>query len=323
MVFLGGISVPTSQSKRPAFTLVELLVVIAIVGILVSLLLPAVQSARAAARRAQCQSRLRQWGLAMHNMHTATNALPQAAQNNPRRVWVVLTWPYVEESASYHQFDQTRHFYQPPNVVQNSEQGVYAHRVPMYYCPSDRPNAMWKGDPYWRARGNYVVNWGHFAVPYDPRVPEQSPELGTAPFGYEDFRSAHLPRTTRFKHFKDGTSKTMLMSEVIMAANDFDYDIRGDMLNDDRPCNQYMTINTPNTGTDVSPFCSATAYPANPPCTNAGSNFAHKSARSRHAGGVYVLYADNHVAFVSDSIGLNIWRAIGTMNGGETNAVPE
>ncbi len=313
---------PIVKEKRTAFTLVELLVVIAIIGILVALLLPAVQSAREAARSAQCRSRLRQWGLAMHNMHSATNALPQAAQSNPRRVWVVLTWPYVEEASMLHQFDQTKHFFEAPNVVVNTEDGVYANRVPMYYCPSDRPGAMWKGDRYWRARGNYVVNWAHHTVPYNRRDPEQDPVLGVAPFGYEDLRSAHLPRTTRFKHFKDGTSKTLLMSEVIMAADDFDFDIRGDMLNDDRPCNQYMTINTPNTGTDVSPYCSTTAYPMNPPCTSARSNFAHKAARSKHVGGVHVLYGDNHLSFVSDGIDLSVWRALGTMNGSESVELP-
>ena len=258
----------------------------------------------------------------MHNMHSATNALPQAAQSNPRRVWVVLTWPYVEESSIYHQFDQTTHFHLPPNTIRRTEDGVYANRVPMYYCPSDRPGAMWKGDVYWRARGNYVVNWGNHAVPYNRRDPQQDPELGIAPFGYTDLVSRDSPRTTRFKHFTDGTSKTMLMSEVVMAADDFDFDIRGDMLNDDRPCNQFMTLNTPNSGTDVSPYCNPVLYPLNPPCTTAGSNFAHKAARSKHQGGVHVLYADNHLSFVSDSIGLSVWRALGTMNGNEPVEIP-
>ena len=315
-----GEEMKDSQSRRGGFTLVELLVVIAIIAMLVSLLLPAVQSAREAARRMQCSNHLRQWGLAMHNMHSAVGALPQGAQINPRRVWVVLTWPYVEDSVLYHQFDQQQHFYLPPNTFTNTLDGVYAKQVPIYFCPSDRPGAYWKGDVYWRSRGNYVINWGHQMVPYDSGDPEQDPAFGKAPFGYTDFVSLDKPRTTQFKHFIDGTSKTMLMSEVIMASVDTDYDIRGDMLNDGRPCNQYMTIHVPNTGTDVSPFCNQAKYPNNPPCTNVNSQNAHKAARSTHPGGVQVLYGDGHVAFVSDDIQLAAWRAMGTMNGQETVA---
>jgi len=293
-------------------------VVIAIIGVLVAMLLPAVQAAREAARRSQCNSQLRQWGVAMHNMHSATGALPVGAQSNPRRVWVVLTWPYVEAGNTYVQFDQKKHFYLPPNTIQRSEEGIYAKPVPLYYCPSDRPGALWKGDPYWRARGNYVINWGNMSVPYNRTDPVHDPDKGFAPFSYEDFRSHDMPRTTSFKHFTDGTSNTMLMSEVIMAAEDTDYDIRGDMLNDDRPCNQYMTLDTPNSGTDISPYCNSTNYPANPPCTSARSQYAQKSARSHHVGGVHVLFGDSHMEFVTDSVSLEVWREMGTMNGAET-----
>jgi len=308
--------------SRPlhGFTLVELLVVIAIIGVLVALLLPAVQAAREAGRRSQCQNHLRQWGLAMQNMHSATGTLPAGTKGGPRRVWVVLIWPYVEGGNIYAQFDQTVGFHGPPNTYVYTEDGTYASRAPIYYCPSDRPGGMWKGDPYWRARGNYNINWGNMADPYNPNDPAQNPDQGYAPFGLIDFHSYGMPRTSSFKHFTDGTSNTMLMSESIMAADDFDFDIRGDFLNDGRPCHQYMTLNTPNTGIDISPYCHPTNYPNNPPCTNSGSQYAHKAARSRHPGGVQVLFADGHLEFVADSVALNVWRALGTMNGGEVVA---
>jgi prepilin-type N-terminal cleavage/methylation domain-containing protein/prepilin-type processing-associated H-X9-DG protein len=314
---------PQFAAGRSAFTLVELLVVIAIIGILVALLLPAIQAAREAGRRATCQNTLRQWGIAMQNYHSSRNRIPEPLRTNPRRVWVVYTWPYMENQTNADRFDQTKHFYEIPNTYQNNspQTCIYAIPDPVYYCPSDRPGAMWKGDPYWRCRGNWVLNWGQVAMnnapPYNPPNANWATKFGLAPFGLQDVSDATKPRLVRFKDFTDGTSKTMLLSEVIVTANDDTYDIRGDMLNDGEGCSEYMTMDTPNTSVrDVSPYCNPTpALPENPPGERGA--YAHKAARSRHPGGVNVIFADCSLQFVADSIQQPIWQAMGTMNGGE------
>ena len=94
-----------NRHRRRGFTLVELLVVIAIIGVLVALLLPAVQSAREASRRMKCTNNLKQWALAMHSHHDTYSKLPYAKKNNPRTVWVTNLWPYIEQQALYSRYD--------------------------------------------------------------------------------------------------------------------------------------------------------------------------------------------------------------------------
>src|SRR5689334_10600515 len=88
------------------FTLVELLVVIAIIGILIALLLPAVQAARESARRTQCVNNLKQFGLALHNYHDIIKGLPHS-RVDPKETWAILILPYQEQSQFYDQWDLT------------------------------------------------------------------------------------------------------------------------------------------------------------------------------------------------------------------------
>jgi prepilin-type N-terminal cleavage/methylation domain-containing protein len=308
-----------TRAGHGGFTLVELLVVIAIIGILVALLLPAIQAAREAGRRATCQNTIRQWGMAMQNYHSARNRLPEATRTDVRRVWVVYTWPYVENQTNASLFDQKVNFWQPPNTITSTFDGVYAKQDKIYYCPSDRPGAMWQGDIYWRCRGNWVVNWGNMTAPRDPADATQATNLGLAPFGFKDPNDKFSPpRSSSFKDFTDGTSHTLLLSETVSATQDGTYDIRGDMLNDGEGCTTFMTINTPNSGTDVLVYLNPgpTALPEDPPGIK--GTFAQKAARSRHPGGVNTVMADCSLRFVSDSVELAVWKSMGTMNGSET-----
>jgi len=144
---------------RRGFTLVELLVVIAIIGTLIGLLLPAVQAARESARRSSCQNTLKQWGLAMLHIVDAKKKFPIATTNNPRTSWVPFTWAYIEYPELAKGYNTNNHFYASENSAARQV------TVPLYYCPSDRPNAMWTADSATRVRDNYVVNWGT-AIPY-------------------------------------------------------------------------------------------------------------------------------------------------------------
>ena len=109
---------------------------------------------------------------------------------------------------------------------------------------------------------------------------------GRAPFGWQ-LGSETQPFETPFAQFTDGTSNTMLMAEVIMARVDTDFDERGDFLNDDETYanHQFMTVNTPNSGTDTLNGC---VNPTDPimPCVSGSTNM-QMTSRSRHGGGVH------------------------------------
>lgn len=297
-----------SSFKSAGFTLVELLVVIAIIGVLVALLLPAVQAAREASRRTKCVNHLKQYGLAMQNHHDTYLKLPFAGTTVPRTSWVSQLWPFFEQGAMKDKYDSSIGFFQPPNIVQNTFNGTLATKIPLYYCPSDRPNAMWQGDTYWRTRGNYVVNWGPITQP------AISTPVAWAPFGYTDFATLSLPRQTKFSEITDGLSNTLMMSEVTFDRRDSSPDQRGDV-NNDQGANRFMTINTPNRGTDnmQGPWCETRP---DAPCVAASAN-THFTARSRHPAGVNVLMCDGAVRFVTNNVTLNTWQAVSTMNGGD------
>jgi prepilin-type N-terminal cleavage/methylation domain-containing protein len=123
------------------FTLVELLVVIAIIGILIALLLPAVQAAREAARRSQCQNNLKQIGLAIHMFHDSRKVLPPSRLPCHHGTWASVIWPYMEEGAVAERWDPTRSYhFQPAENVQV--------QVSSYLCPSRRsaPQLSIEGD---------------------------------------------------------------------------------------------------------------------------------------------------------------------------------
>ncbi|MCA9185848.1 MAG: DUF1559 domain-containing protein [Pirellulaceae bacterium] len=305
-----------SQVKRRiGFTLVELLVVIAIIGLLVALLLPAVNAAREAARRTQCLNNLKQWGISMHTYHSTYDNLPIGSRSNPRQTFVMHLWPFIEETSLASANDMDKPFYVPPGTIGGTLNGLTGKFVPTYYCPSDQGADQTVGN-YQRRRGNYVVNWGNATY---GQVVEP---VGIAPFSHirGDRRN---PRITNFKHMTDGTSKTLMMSEVLKAWSEQDNDWRGDIQNDDGVF-RFHTLLTPNTSApDVieSGWFQPTGDPTMPAVAGAG-NKQVTAARSRHPGGVEVLYCDGSGRFVNSDVDLVTWQALGSMDGAEVNDSP-
>ena len=233
---------------------------------------------------------------------------PWGSTWSPRTSWVCPLWPYVEQTALATKYTYTVGFWQAPNGgPTSSTANLVCAQVPTYFCPSDRGTpAIWKGDPYYRSRGNYVVNWGNTT---DPGPGSQAIY---APFSYTNGSST--PRSTKMTDFGDGTSNTLLMSEVRMAP-DAAFDIRGDIINNDRGCFSFMTINTPNSSAaDSLVFYSASTDPGMP---SSPSGNAQNAARSRHTTGVNAALGDGSIRFFTNSTPSIAWQGMGTMNGGE------
>jgi len=308
------------------FTLVELLVVIAIIGVLVALLLPAVQAAREAARRMQCTNQVKQWGLAMHLYHDAHGKLPIGATGSyapypaPRQTWVMHLWPYIEETTLSEQNNIDEHFFLPPVTIFGTMDGLASVYVPLYYCPSDNGQDVTSGD-YMRRRGNYVVNWGNAHYGYGDTPEEEAEQLllaieGYAPFSLIDGHRGR-PRPTSMRNIVDGTSNTLMMSETLMAQTNVAYDLRGDIQNNDGHF-RFQTFVTPNTSVpDIIRWFDSTVDDPMMPAVQGSLSDNVAAARSRHTGGVNALNCDGSVRFVTDSISLNVWKALGTTDGEE------
>jgi len=319
---------PTAQ--RGAFTLVELLVVIAIIGILIALLLPAIQAAREASRRAQCANNLKQFGLAMTNFATARKQLPYGATRfptttnappPPRQTWIQYLWDFLEEKALVGRNDLTKNFEDAPVTVQYAASGLAMIPLKIYTCPSDVVGVD-QDDPtiqYQRRRANYAVNWGNSLYGQNPEP------AAHAPFSHVG-GDRTKPRLTKISMIADGTSHTLLMSEILKAWSHIDDDWRGDIYNDDGEFRFHTTnapttlgVFTPNTRSqdNIGRFHDF-GDPLMPARYDGTATNQVTAARSRHRGGVNASLCDGSVRFFGDSIDAKIWSALGTMDGGET-----
>ncbi len=308
--------------RRRGFTLVELLVVIAIIGLLIALLLPAVQAAREAARRSQCSANLHQLGVASLNYEDVNGAYPMGTidqissdiGNNDRRNWLFFVLPFMEQEAiwenwyAWRQSGGTQPWWYEPNrmTVLNN-----------YYCPSDPISPKTKTHEdlgpgsdqgfhsnYVGCSGSTVFNAGG--------------TLGDTLNGIFYYK-----HSTPIRNILDGTSHTLLTSEIALTRDDTDpnpaaygHDVRGRMWN---PANQggilFSTQWPPNTAVaDVLQYCQS----GNPqaPCISSTTNIV-LYARSYHSGGVNAGMADGSVQFISDGVDVKVFNGLGTRDGGE------
>lgn len=321
------------RSPRTAFTLVELLVVIAIIGILVALLLPAVQSAREAARRMECSNNLKQLGLALQTYHTAVESFPPGVINTsgsrfgtPRTTWTVHLLPYLEQGNLFETFDFTASPGSGGAIWTNplNCQGAGATtpiQVKVLLCPSD-------GGPKFHhhpdinadyGRGNYAAFFGNLDA--GAATPPYASGHLAAPF--------QMNNAVRIDDIRDGASNTMLLGEVLRGITGDDRDYRGVHWYDHVGTSQIYTKYSPNSSSpDVlyPVWCpSQVNQPGqNLPCAAGSSSGADNSAssRSRHSGGVLVVLGDGSVHFISDSVDIIVWQALGSITGGEVAAVP-
>ena len=311
------------RPARRGFTLIELLVVIAIIGVLIALLLPAIQAAREAARRSQCLNNMKQIALGMHNYHDTNGSFPIGRQDAPRRTWTFSILPAVEQSTLFNALNFATDFYQPPNTT------VIFMAVSVFDCPSD-PNSNAIEEPnsaYPRAKGNMVVNFGNTHYDQDRANNPFAGPLNTPGQTSTLFRDAPFNANKAFglRDMTDGTSTTLLLSEIIVGVNDQNNnsDHRGDLYNNDHNCFHFNVYSAPNSTILPDWMQGYCLYPnrSNPPCvdsTNLSPSESFNAARSYHSGGVNAAMGDGSVRFFKNTIALVPWRALGTMSGNET-----
>ncbi|QDT14408.1 DUF1559 domain-containing protein [Alienimonas californiensis] len=335
-----------SVRLRRGFTLIELLVVIAIIAILVSLLLPAVQQAREAARRSQCHNNLKQLALGCHNYAGTFKMLPlnygtdnvwaDPAPTNAHSVsWMVGVLPYIDQENVYEAIDfnfeatndpRTGPDFNNPNVPSNAM--VARTIIPTFRCPSDGVSTdLMTGRANRAGDKNIAVNnykgvcgsnwaWGSFQV-----------RTGALGFGRANdtggngldrgngpiIRGHGFPSVTTFAQIEDGLTNVMLIGEAIPAycTHSQWFFFNGSTATTAIPLNARAQCSAATTGS------ASTDLKA---CAGDWPN--NYSFMSQHAGGGNFAMSDGSVQFVSETIDLETYRRLGNMMDGQVTEFP-
>jgi hypothetical protein len=289
---------------------VELLVVIAIIGVLVALLLPAVQSAREAARRMSCSNNLKQLSLALHNYEDTHTTLPPAGIDSNQMSWVVLLLPYFEQKSLYDQFNFNRGAWNAFDRIKI----VKGVRMKSIICP----NLTTKADSYsiFDPANEADVSALHYhavlgPISSDPNQPYIAQGVGDQGFGFCAAQGAFgqarvegpnvTPQNNPLRGFTDGTSNTLLLGEMAWPkylywrpwTRGYYFDVRGTLL--------YASKNVKN------PINSKLSDPWN-----------DASFGSLHPGGTMCSRADASIHFLPQNINMPIYRALASRDGGES-----
>jgi prepilin-type N-terminal cleavage/methylation domain-containing protein/prepilin-type processing-associated H-X9-DG protein len=300
----------------PGFTLVELLVVIAIIGILVALLLPAVQAAREAARRTQCSNNMKQIGVALHNYHDSFQKFPYGWDN--RGVgWTLHLLPFLELNSIY----STIHFQEsgPGNWDSGSENQLACETViPVYRCPTlPLPEHMDYNNIARRVPASYRGCAGSEASSDDTSTIVISGSKSLE--NIKQNGTFYACSSVRFPDISDGTSNTIVVGEsrtdpeFVKDGQGMDFWYIGSPQAD--PC----ACNGGTGGTEFSEFVGSTLAPMNAFLTrpDVSGRLMELSFGSYHAGGAMFLMGDGNVRFLADSMDATVYLGLGSIRGKE------
>lgn len=314
-----------SHGSRRAFTLVELLVVIAIIGVLVALLLPAVQAAREAARRMRCQNNLKQIGLASHNHHDVIGELPRAYSPTTGLSWHVNILPYMEQQSLYNNFDTTT--VNPSHTAPNRNDPNGLLIIQAYQCTSC-PVKRQPFNPPNNTNGPTDLipsNTGSpAAIPHYYGV--NGPRGGTYPVGtglHEGVPAAttgifQRDGTIRMARITDGTSNTIMIAEMSWVSPKYGTRFRTWVRGGD----EYAGVVAGRPSFVVS--CRNVTNPINS-IFNANLIVPYNDVPfgSMHPGGMNVGLGDGSVRFLSQNLSMTTYRALASRDQGESDNVDQ